>query len=105
MSDIQRAREALAAIPCPSDRDRWWPIVGSALAEGLSQAEVLEWSERGPNFSRSSATATIKSLAGRASTGQKGSLFAIAREHGWNGRTYGSSRAESVSAEDRKSVV
>jgi hypothetical protein len=81
-AEIERATAALWAIPVPADRDSWWRICGSALAEGLDEGEILAWSEAGPNFSRTDARATIRSLARRTATG-RGSLFAIARAAGW----------------------
>src|SRR5690606_20118974 len=59
MSEVDRARDAFAAIPCPDDRDSWWPIIGSALDEGISEDEILLWCERGPKFHRAEVLATI----------------------------------------------
>lgn len=83
MHNTAPAREALWAIPCPPDRELWWPIVGSALAEGLSEEEVLRWCELGPNFDRAEALFTIRSLARRPDNGRRGSLYAMARDAGW----------------------
>ena len=82
-SDLDRARSALRAIPCPADREAWWPILGSALAEGVPEDDVLRWCEAGPNFNRSEALASIRSLARRPANGRGGSLFAMARAAGW----------------------
>ena len=76
--ELDRATDALWAIPCPADRDSWWPIVGSALAEGIGEDEVLRWCESGPGFVREDALSTIRSLARRAGNGGSGSLFADA---------------------------
>lgn len=96
MHDIDRAREALWAIPCPAEHESWWPIVGSALAEGISEDEALRWCESGPNFNRAEALPIIRSLARRPDTGRRGSLFTLARNAGWreqtNGRHYGPTR-------------
>lgn len=81
--DLDRARAALWAIPCPADRESWWPIVGSALAEGVGEDEVLRWCEAGPNFDRAGAQSAIRSLARRPGSGRGGSLFAMARDAGW----------------------
>lgn len=89
MNDIDRACSALWAIPCPADRDSWWPIVGSALAEGVPEDEVLRWCESGPNFKRADVLPTIRSLARRPGNGRGGSLFAKAREAGWREQTNG----------------
>ena len=82
MSEIQRAIEALWAIPCPASREEWWPILGSALQEGVPESEILSWCETGPNFRKADVISTLKSLA-RRSGGQSGSLFAIAKQHGY----------------------
>jgi putative DNA primase/helicase len=80
---IERAISALRSIPCPADRETWWRVIGSALAEGVDKAELMRWCESGPNFSRSDAQTTINSLAARKGTGRTGSLFKVAREYGW----------------------
>ena len=82
MSEIQRAIEALWAIPCPASREEWWPILGSALQEDVPESEILSWCETGPNFRKADVISTLKSLA-RRSGGQSGSLFAIAKQHGY----------------------
>lgn len=85
-ADPLEARSALRAIPCPADRDSWWRIVGSALEAGIDEEEVLAWCESGPNFNRSDAHSTIRSLARRAHSSCSGSLFRIARRYGWRGQ-------------------
>lgn len=80
--NADRARSALWSIPCPADRELWWPVVGSALSEGLAEDEILAWCEAGPGFQRAEALATVRSLARRRSGGT-GSLFGIAIAAGW----------------------
>ncbi|MCK2086821.1 toprim domain-containing protein, partial [Thauera aromatica] len=86
----ERALSALWSLHCPESRDEWWPIVGSALAEGISEDEILRWCESGPNFDEAAAKATIRSLARRPGSGT-GSLFALARAAGWQDESGGSS--------------
>lgn len=83
MNNADRARSALWAIPCPADRESWWPIVGSALAEGVPEEEVLHWCEAGPNFDRAEVLPTIRSLARRPGSSRGGWLYKRAREAGW----------------------
>lgn len=79
------AISALCAIPCPPDRDSWWRILGSAIAEGIDESELMAWCESGPSFNRIDARSTIRSLARRAHSGRSGSLFRFARDCGWRG--------------------
>lgn len=82
LTDIHRASEALWAIPCPASREEWWPIVGSAVQEGVPESEILAWCETGPGFHKRDVLSTLKSLA-RRPHGQGGSLFALAKQHGY----------------------
>lgn len=104
MHNTARAREALWAIPCPPDRELWWPIIGSALAEGLSEEEVLFWCESGPNFDRAEALSTIRSLARRPDNGRRGSLYAMARDAGWREPMNGHAKPHQKAKEPRKTA-
>lgn len=83
-ADLARAADALRSIPCPEDRESWWPIVGSALDEGVSDEDILSWCASGPGYNAADAKSTIKSLRKRGRTGKSGSLFQMARAHGWS---------------------
>ncbi len=89
MHELERARNALWSIPCPDDHDSWWPIIGSAISEGIDEGEILRWCENGPNFDRGKVLSKIKSLSRRPDTGRRGSLFKAARNHGWRESTNG----------------
>lgn len=80
---VDRAISALFAIPCPPGRDDWWRIIGSAISADIPENIILNWSESGPNFKLSDFNDTYRSLAARASSGKDGSLFKMARDHGW----------------------
>lgn len=75
--------EMLWAIPCPPDREEWWPILGSFLDEGGNEATALEWCESGPNFDPAAARQTIRSLAKRPPSGRVGALYRIAADYGY----------------------
>lgn len=81
-AELERAKAALWHLPCPGNREEWWPIVGSALAEGIDEDELMRWCASGDGFKESDVIATIKSLARRHGTGG-GSLFKLARDAGW----------------------
>ncbi len=83
-ADLTRATDALRSIPCPKDRESWWPIVGSALDEGVSDDDILSWCASGPGYNAADAKSTIKSLRKRGRTGKSGSLFQMARAQGWS---------------------
>lgn len=84
--EIERARSAFWHIHCPENRDDWWKVLGSAIAEGISDDDLLSWCSSGPNFNEADARATIRSLERRGSSGN-GSLFKLAREQGWTDPT------------------
>jgi phage/plasmid primase-like uncharacterized protein len=81
--NIERAISALHAIPCPPDYDSWWRIVGSAISDGVPENIIHAWCESGPGFNMSVYKSTVNGLAARPNSGKTGSLFKIAREHGW----------------------
>lgn len=78
-----RARSALWAINCPSDRDSWWPILAAAKAAGLDQDLVRQWSENGPGYNRSDFDSTWKSLKPQGGI-TEGTLYKLALDHGWD---------------------
>jgi RecA-family ATPase len=86
LTDLARAREALAAIPADMPREDWVRVAMAAKAAGLELLDFDQWSATAPD--RYNATAcrdTWKSINGTGGIGA-GTLFHLASAHGWQER-------------------
>lgn len=86
LTDLARAREALAAIPADMPREDWVRVAMAAKAAGLELVDFDQWSATAPD--RYNATAcrdTWKSINGTGGIGA-GTLFHLASAHGWQER-------------------
>lgn len=81
--EVERAISALRSIPCPTSRDEWWPIMGSAIDAYVPEESIRDWCESGPEFDEADFKSTFRSLARRPRSGESGALFKTARDHGW----------------------
>ena len=87
VSEEDRARDALWAIPPDLDRNSWVKVGMGAHAAGLSLAEFSEWSSGADSYNATDCRTTWNSIKPGAVT--EASLFHIAREHGWKDKTNG----------------
>lgn len=82
MSNIDTAREALFAIPADLSRDDWVTAGMAAHAAGLTLDDFDQWSAQGASYDAAAARSTWRSFKpGKGIT--EGTLFKMAREHGW----------------------
>ncbi len=86
-SEIERAREALYAIPCPGDYPTWNRHGISAIAAGLSIDDLDAWSSTGPNDrGRRDVEQNFKGVTPAGGI-TAGTLFKAAAVHGYRRRT------------------
>lgn len=82
MTDTERARDALYAIPPDLQRDEWVRVGMSAHAAGLDFDAFDAWSAGAANYDPGDARAVWRSF--KPDKGVKaGTLFRMAQEHGW----------------------
>ncbi len=100
--DVERAREALSAIPPDLPREDWVRAGMAAKAAGLDLDDFTSWSSRAGNFGGERDCRDVwRSFKGEGIG--EGTLFQVAREHGWRGegatqsgrRTRGNQRPQS----------
>lgn len=83
MTDTDRARAALAAIPPDLPRDDWHAIGRAAIAAGLTVDDVDEWSASAENYSgHRDVVAAFRTIKPDGGTGA-GTLFHHARQDGF----------------------
>jgi phage/plasmid primase-like uncharacterized protein len=87
VSEEDRARDALWAIPPDIDHDTWVKIAMASHAAGLSFSEFSKWSSGADCYDANACRSTWKGIKPGAVT--EASLFHIAREHGWKDKTNG----------------
>ncbi len=80
--DLDRARDALQAIPPDLPREEWVRVGMAAQAAGLGFDSFNEWSAQGASYEERAARDTWRSIKPDGRTGA-GSLFYIARAAGW----------------------
>lgn len=86
LTDLDRAREALAAIPADLPREEWVRIGMAAKAAGLELVDFDQWSATAPDrYSATACRETWKSINGTGGIGA-GTLFHLASAHGWQER-------------------
>lgn len=82
MTEIERARDALWAIPADVPRDLWVRVGMAAHEVGLPFDEWNAWSDQCDSYNAQACRSTWRSF--KAGLGVKaGTLFKIAAEHGW----------------------
>ena len=85
LADLDRAREALQAIPPDLPRDEWVKAGMAAQAAGLGFDDFNEWSAGAGNYDERAARETWRSIKPGKGIG-KGTLYRMAAEHGGYGR-------------------
>lgn len=91
-NDIARARSALAAIPADVCRKDWIKAGQAAYAAGLQFDDFNEWSATGTKYKPGEIKATWRSF--KFGDVGAGSLFYLAREHGWNESPQGNPKVD-----------
>ena len=86
-SDTDRARDALYAIPPDLDRTAWVKAGMGFHAAGGDFADFDQWSAGADSYNASAARATWRSFKAAPGGVGAGSLFGMAREHGWTERS------------------
>ncbi len=82
-NELDRARDALYAIPPDLPRTDWHKVGRAAIAAGLDVDALIEWSREASNFkSEQDVRAAFKTITPEGGTGA-GTLFKIATENGW----------------------
>jgi len=82
MGEVDRARDALFAIPPDLPRDRWHEVGRSAISAGLTTEDLVEWSRPAANFkSEQDVGSAFRNITVDGGTGP-GTLFKIAAEYG-----------------------
>ena len=81
-NDTERARAALHAIPADLPRPDWVQVGMAAHAAGLPFEDWRDWSAQAESYNAQACRATWRSFKDGKGIGA-GTLFARAREHGW----------------------
>lgn len=81
--EIERARSALWAIPADTDRETWVRVGMAAHAGGLSFDDFDGWSAGADSYDPAAARDTWRSFSNKPGGVNAGTLFHLAREHGW----------------------
>ena len=82
LNDIDRALDALRAIPPDLERDSWVRAGMAAQAAGLDFDTFNDWSAGAGNYSENAARETWRSFKPGKGVGA-GTLYRMAAEHGW----------------------
>jgi hypothetical protein len=85
LADLDRAREALQAIPPDLPRDEWVRAGMAAQAAGLGFDDFNEWSAGAGNYDERAARETWRSIKPGKGIGE-GTLYRMAAEHGGYGK-------------------
>ena len=81
-ADIDRARDALQAIPPDCDRETWVKVGMAAQAAGVDFDTFDAWSAGAGNYDRRAARDTWRSFKPGKGLGA-GTLYRVAAENGW----------------------
>lgn len=81
-ADLDRARDALQAIPPDLPRDEWVRAGMAAQAAGLDFDAFNDWSAQAGNYDERAARDTWRSFKPGRGVGA-GTLYRVAAEHGW----------------------
>ena len=101
IQEIERARSALWSIDPDCERDKWVKIAMAANAAGLDITEFDNWSSGAESYKPADAAAVWKST-GPTGGITAGSLFYIAKEHGWTDPRHGTDRPQSRQIERKE---
>jgi putative DNA primase/helicase len=85
LANLDRAREALQAIPPDLPRDEWVRAGMAAQAAGLGFDDFNEWSAGAGNYDERAALDTWRSIKPGKGIGE-GTLYRMAAEHGGYGK-------------------
>lgn len=87
MSDLDRARDALSAIPPNLPRDQWHKVGRAAIAAGLSIDDIIQWSEPAENFKgRKDCEAAFRTVKPNGKT-TAATLFFHAKKYGYEAKS------------------
>jgi hypothetical protein len=81
--DLDRARDALYSIPADIPRDQWVTVGMGFHAAGGPFEDFDIWSAQSDSYNAQACRATWRSFKTKPGGVGAGTLFAIAREHGW----------------------
>jgi hypothetical protein len=81
--DLDRARDALYSIPADIPRDQWVKVGMGFHAAGGPFEDFDIWSAQADSYNAQACRATWRSFKTKPGGVGAGTLFAIAREHGW----------------------
>ena len=82
MTDANKALEALRAIPAPTNYDDFWKLAKAAKAAGIDYRDFDYWARGGVGYDeqRNRMIWNATKLDGKIT---EGTLFYIAKQHGW----------------------
>jgi hypothetical protein len=80
---LERARDALYAIPPGGSREDWLKAMMAAQAAGLPAADVEKWSSQSDKFNAMDFRSTWRSIKPIPGGVSAGTLFGMASDHGW----------------------
>lgn len=83
MRDIDSARDALYSIPSDLSRDLWVRVGMAAHAAGLEFVDFDCWSKPAGSYNAQTCQTTWRSFKTTPGGVGAGTLFAMARDHGW----------------------
>lgn len=83
MSEIERARNALFAIPPNLDREHWVRVGMAAKAAGLEFDDFHEWSQPAQNYGGERDCESVWKSFSESGPITEGTLFATAINNGW----------------------
>jgi len=103
IDERQRIKEALSFIPADIERDKWWRVAAAIKSElGDDGFDIFDtWSRGSEKYAETDARHTWRSLkpAGRISIG---TLYAIAKEYGFDPREYQPAAIDPAEMERRR---
>lgn len=83
MSELERARDALFALDSGMPREQWFRVAAAAKAAGLDFLDFYDWSKEAANYRGESDCHSLwKSISSGGGITER-TLFAMAREAGW----------------------
>lgn len=82
--NLDRARDALFAIPADCDRTTWVKMGMAFHAAGGGLDDFDRWSSQADNYNAQACRATFRSFKTAPGGVTAGALFGMARDHGWN---------------------
>ncbi len=83
LADLERARDALHAIPPDLSHDEWVRVLMAGSAAGLSHDDLEAWSAKGQSYNQGDFRSTMRSIKPDGGIG-RGTLFKVAGQAGWS---------------------